>query len=355
MGGQIMKIKLSQINVGKFIVREELDKEYLKEIKASLKDDGQWNPIIVKPSDDKKGYDLIAGHTRFQAVKELGWKEIEATVKDLSDEDADVLSLKTNLMRKTMNEVEEGKVLQRYINRYGLSQEEMGKKLGKSPDWVSKRLSLVMKVSKYVTALLLKGKLTAWQAARIASIESEAEQNEFADYLVENKIPSGRPTEQALKRFKNRTIFTIGYEGRDIDDFVEVLKKNEIVVLIDARQSAESKHKPEFNGKILARSLKQNNIVYEHHPELGVPYELQEPYKSGDFTFECLETWYRWHIKNNVEFTKLIEHIKDVGKPALMCMERHAMAQRKQKYHCHRHILANMVNETSLFPERIDI
>ena len=66
-----------------------------------------------------------------------------------------------------------------------------------------------------------KTELTAWQVAKISSIETEKEQDEFADYLVDNNIPSGRPTEKALKRFKNKTIYTIGYEGKNVDEFIQ--------------------------------------------------------------------------------------------------------------------------------------
>ena len=339
--------------MGNFTVRDDIESEYLKELKESMKDDGQWNPIIVRPSDGK--YEVIAGHTRFQSAKELGWNDIDATVKDLSDEEADVLALKTNLMRKDMSEMEEGNVISRYIERYGLTHEQIANKLGKSRRWVSGRLSLVLHVSDYVKKLLEEGKLTAWQCALISSIENNNEQDEFAKYLVDNEIPSGRPTELALKRFKNKTIFTIGYEGKEIDDFVSILKENKIDTVIDIRASTESKHKPEFNGKVIERTLKDKGIRYEHYPELGIHYVVQEPYKKGYLKLECLKQWYNWNIETNVEFDKIVNHFKDSGKCVLLCMEKYATPLRNQEYHCHRHVLAEMIIKSKLFSERIDL
>lgn len=348
-----LKIKLSQIKMGNFTVRDDIESEYLKELKESMKNDGQWDSIIVRPSDGK--YEVIAGHTRFQSAKELGWTEIEATVKDLSDEEADILALKTNLMRSDMSESEEGKVILRYIERYGLTQDAIAKKIGKSQKWIHKRLSLVSDMSEHVRELFESNKITAEQAYRISSLKTEAEQDEFADYIVHNKIPAGRPTDEALKRFKNKTIFTIGYEGKDIDDFIKILKENKIDYVIDIRASIESKHKPEFNGKVLERSLKHQDIKYEHYPELGIHYVVQEPYKKGYLKLECLEQWYKWNIDNNVEFEKLVEHFKDIGKCIFLCMEKYATPLRNQEYHCHRHVLAEMIMKTELFSERIDL
>ncbi|MFO7677530.1 MAG: ParB/RepB/Spo0J family partition protein [Thermoplasmatota archaeon] len=352
-----MKIKISDIKIGDFTVRKDLDQEYLKELKESLKMDGQWNPIIVRPDKNNGGYQLISGHTRYQGAKELGWKEIDANVKDLTDEEADILALKTNLMRRDMSEMEEGQVLKRYIDRYGLTYNSISKKLHKSPTWVASRINLIINVSKYIQTLLGKGLLTSWQVAKIASILNEEEQNAFAKYLVDNKIPAGRQTEEALKRFKNKTIFTIGYEGKNIDDFISILKENKIQTVVDIRGSSDSKHKPEFNGSVLARTLNHADINYIHRPELGVHYQIAQPYKDGYIDIKCLENWYKWNIEkqNEIDLNKLSEEIKDLGKTVFLCMEKYPTPIRDQKQYCHRNILVEMIMKTNLFSERIDL
>jgi len=354
-----MKIKLSQIKIGKFTVRDDIENEYLKELKDSFKKDGQWDPIIVRPSDGD--YELVSGHTRFQAAKEIGWNDLEATVRDLTDEEADILALKTNLMRSDMSEEEEGKVIQRYIERYKLSQREIAEKVGKSQNWVNDRLNLVMKLTEYVKSLISKKLITPWQASFISGLKPN-EQDEFAKFLVENKIPAGRPTEEALKRFKNKTIFTIGYAGKSIDEFIKILKENNIDHVIDIRASDKSKEKPEFNGEVLKRSLNHEGIKYEHYPELGVHFVVQQPYKTGYFKLECFKQWYQWNIDTMAKdsprhktLEDIIEHLKDIGKCALMCMEQYAKPLRNQEYHCHRDILADMILKTEIFSERIDL
>ena len=354
-----MKIKLKQIRISGFDVREEMDKDYYRELKNSLKQDGQWNPVIVRPSDDKK-YELVSGHTRLRAAKELGWKEIDATVRDLSDEEAEFLALKTNLVRASLSEIDEGRAMKRIIDEHQLTQADIAKKLGKSPTWVGKRLSLVLKVIEEAQKALSSGEITLEHASLIAQINEERfddwehKQREFLKSIITHKW-SRDETRTQLKRFFNTTLCTIGYEGKELEEFIDILRRNDVAVLVDIRHSAESKHKPDFNGRILERALKQANIAYEHYPQLGIPYELQEPYKAGDLDFKCLEQWYRWNVKTNTDFSGFVEHLKDLGKPAIMCMERYAKSQKAQKYHCHRHILANLIDETLLFPERVDL
>ncbi|MCK4443785.1 MAG: ParB/RepB/Spo0J family partition protein, partial [Thermoplasmata archaeon] len=187
-----MKIRLNQIRIGKFKVREEMNKDYFEELKDSLKQDGQWNPVIVRPSGDK-GYELISGHTRFKAAKELGWKEIDATVRDLSDEEAEFLALKTNLVRAGLSEIDEGRVIKKIIDEFQLTQTDIAKRLGKSPTWVAKRLSLVLKVVEEVQEALSKGSITLEHASLIAQISEERfddweeKQREFLRMIIKSE------------------------------------------------------------------------------------------------------------------------------------------------------------------------
>jgi ParB family chromosome partitioning protein len=347
-----MKIKISKIDESTFTVREKLDTEYLNELKESLKEDGQWDPILVRPKGDR--YELISGHNRFQAVKELGWKEIEATVRDLSDVDAMFLSLKTNLIRQEMTEREQGKVLHKITEAFNISQTELAKKIGKSQAWVNKRIRTALDLTPKVANALDKGLISFSVAEIVGGLDTNL-QDLFLEYILSNKITDPEDVRKAKQRFLNNTIYTIGYEGKEIQQFIDILKNNGIEHLVDVRFSAESQYKPDFNKSILARELERAKIKYEHRSELGIPYEWQNPYKDGAVPLECLEKYYKWHTEKEMDFKKFVIEIKDNGKTALMCMEKYAKPTRDQKIHCHRHILANLILETKEFKERIDL
>ena len=166
-----MRIPLDKIIVGKFRVREKLDDEHIEEIAESFKQDGQWEPIIVRPSREKVGYyELIAGEHRVEAAKRIGWKDIEATVKDVDDVEAGFLAIKTNLIRRGTSEVEEGQAIYNYMTKYNLDQKTVAKKLGKDESWVSRRLALVLKICDEVREALLDGSITYTQAVIISQI-----------------------------------------------------------------------------------------------------------------------------------------------------------------------------------------
>lgn len=360
-----MKIKIANIDVGNYTVREKIDDEYVKEILESFKLDGQWNPIIVRPKGDGS-YELIAGHYRLQAAKELGWIEIEATVKDVSDEDADFLSLKTNIIRKSMDEIEEARVIKKIMDKYELTQKKIAEKIGRSPPWVSARLSLVLRVSEKVQDALSRGVVSADHVNLISTISEEkyktweAKQNLFLDFIIKNKWSRDKARSQ-LKNLLNDTLYTIGYQGKNSSDFIEILKNNKIKILVDVRHSAKSERVPAFSKDILKRELERNKIAYQHFPELGIPFLIQAPYKEGKFSIDCLKQWYSWNIENNVDFPNFIKSLKNSGRPVLMCMERYAKKMRDQKYACHRDILTNKIlNFTTIdpllkFENRIDL
>lgn len=354
-----MKIKITNIDVGKFSIREKFDEKHVKEILESFKVDGQWNPIIVRSIGDGR-YELIAGHFRLQAAKELGWGEIETTIKDLSDDEADILSLKTNLLHSEMTATEKGKVINKIITKYEITQTELAKRLGISESSISKFLTLALSLHENVSKALNNNEINYGVATIIGSLKIQ-DQPKFLEIILERKVSKSADASKFKAKFLNDTIYTIGYQGKKSIDFIEILKNNEIEILIDVRFSAKSTMKPKFSKDVLKGELERNKIKYRHYPELGIPYLIQNPYKDGKFSVDCLKQWYSWHIENEVEFDNVIKYLKDSGKPALMCMEKYAKKIRDQKYPCHRDILANMILKyTTLdpllkFEKRIDL
>lgn len=281
-----MKIDISKIDEGRFTIREEINQEYVKKLSQSLLADGQWNPIIVRPKEGGK-YELVAGHYRLQATKEAGLSEIEATVRDLTDEKADFLSLKTNLLRLEMTAMEQGKQLVKILENYGISQRELGRRLNVSAHWVNDRVRLALDLHEDVVKAL-ENKLINFSVATVIGSVPLMAQPIFLQIILDRNISNNSEAIVLRRQFLNDTIFTIGYQGRDINNFIDILKNNEINLVLDVRYSAESQYKPEFSGNILKRELERSKIKYEHYPKYGVPYILQNPYKDGEFSYECL-------------------------------------------------------------------
>lgn len=345
-----MKIKIQDIMIPWYAPREEADKEFIDDLMRSLKESGQWNPIMVRLNESKE-YELIAGLQRITAAKKLGWQEIEANILDISEEKAAILAIETNLVRKDLQEIEEGKAIKELIDKLHINQSQIAEKLGKSPSWVSKRLSLALDLVEPVTKMIMNKSITPTQAIQISKLQPN-EQTKFAELIIDRQNELGKKLTDAeirieLIRFKNDTIYTIGYEGVKIEPFTDNLQKNKIQVLLDIRESTKSMQKPEFSEDFLRKSLNNVKIKYLTRKDLGAPYVIRESYIKGGLSQKCFEQWYKWNVteREGDKLPALIEMIKSQGKTALMCYERDVNS-------CHRNILANLIMDTGSFDKR---
>ncbi len=349
-----MKVSIDKIVVNPEIVaRVKVDEEYLRMLMKSLEEDGQLHPITVRALPDGQ-YELIDGLHRIEAAKRLGWKDIEANVISVDDVEAKFLALKANLVRRSLEPVEEGNVVLRIMQKHGLSEDEVAKKLGVSKKWVRERLALVLKVHEEVRKLVQEGKLSLGHAVVISKIEDPQKQLKFAKLILE-KGWTVKQAEEALVEFLNDTIFTIGYEGRTFEEFIDLLKKHDIKVVLDVRHDVEFV-KPEFSIELLKRQLPMHGIKYIHLKEFGIPKIVREPYVEGKFSHECLRQWYLWNIeKNRDKLEGVIRDAKRTGFTVLLCVERYPKPKDKQKHGCHRDILADFLLKNGYFEKRVDI
>ena len=133
-----------------------------------------------------------------------------------------------------------------------------------------------------------------------------------------------------------KKLFTVGYEGRDIDSFIAVLKNNLINCVLDVRQMPLS-HKPSFSKSCLEEKLAQKDIMYVHLKELGSPKLLRESLKStGDYStfFEKMDEYLE---TQNQAIERAYKYVKDKT-CCLLCFE-HLSAD------CHRKIVARKIKE----------
>ena len=180
----VKEIPINLIEVKEFNPRKTFDLQYIIELAESIKRDGQWNPIIVKPNSI--GYDLIAGECRLRAHKKLGYKTIKARILNIDDNEAYLLALKTNLMRRDMNPIEEGYGIQKLID-IGWSIDKIAKELNKSRSWVYLRAKLLEKASEGLQNALITQTIPFSYAIKISEL-SEGLQGPTVDKVVRDRL-----------------------------------------------------------------------------------------------------------------------------------------------------------------------
>lgn len=149
--GKVLFVPLGQIRPNPGQPRKQFDKESLTELAASIGQHGVLQPISVRRGNNC--YELIAGERRLRAAKIAGLKEIPCIVMTMSEEQSGLLALVENLQRCDLDYMEEAEGIARLMRLYGLSQEQVARRLGKSQSAIANKLRLLRHSSAVVQAL----------------------------------------------------------------------------------------------------------------------------------------------------------------------------------------------------------
>jgi ParB/RepB/Spo0J family partition protein len=132
------EIEISKIKTDPDQPRKHFDKEGIKALAESIKKDGLLQPITVTPLEDGD-YRLVIGERRLRACKLLGWKIIKCLI--IKDKETFILSLVENIHREDLSPIEEAEAYRKLLDS-GLTQEELGKRIGKSQSQIAQKLAL---------------------------------------------------------------------------------------------------------------------------------------------------------------------------------------------------------------------
>lgn len=153
-------------------------------------------PVVVRKNNDGE-YELIMGERRTRAAREAGLEAIPAIVRDTADEDLLRDALLENLHRSELNPLEEASAYQQLLDDFGITQEELATRIGRSRPQISNTIRL-LKLPVPVQQRVAAGVLTAGHARAILSVESAEAMQRLADKVV-NEDLSVRATEEAAK------------------------------------------------------------------------------------------------------------------------------------------------------------
>ncbi|NYV68840.1 ParB/RepB/Spo0J family partition protein [Bacillus sp. Gen3] len=163
-----LKIALDQIIRNENQPRKIFNEESIAELAESIKKDGLQSPIMVRPLNGK--YEIVQGERRYRAAQVVGLSEIDAFVKELSDEDAFHLAVIENIQREQLTPIEEARAFLWYSHK-GLTQEEIAQKVKKTRDYVASKLRL-LSLSDSVQAMIERGDIKEGHAKQLLRLKN---------------------------------------------------------------------------------------------------------------------------------------------------------------------------------------
>ncbi len=190
------KIKLVDIVPNKDQPRKKFNEAALAELADSISQHGVIQPLLVRPLSGGT-YQLIAGERRWRASRMAGLKEVPVVIKELTDEEASVISMIENLQREDLNAIEEAAGIKYLMTKYGLTQEEVSEKVGKSRSAIANSLRLLklpLSISEYVS----DGIISAGHAKAILPLEDEEKMILLCNLIIKDNL-SVRDVEKAVK------------------------------------------------------------------------------------------------------------------------------------------------------------
>ena len=195
--GALRDIPVAQIIRNPFQPRKNFEPTELRELQESLHSNGLLQPVTVRPAPKGKGFELIAGERRLRAATNLGWTEIAAVVKDMTDQEVLTLALVENLQRSDLNPIEEAEGYDQLIRDFGYTQQAVADLVGKDRSTVANVLR-ILHLPEPVRVLIQKGDLSAGQARPLLGLEDPIRITAFAKQIVE-KGWSAREIERRVR------------------------------------------------------------------------------------------------------------------------------------------------------------
>lgn len=191
----VLEVELDMIEPNRKQPRKYFDETALEELAASLQAYGMIQPIVVKQRGEY--YEIIAGERRWRAAKIAGLAKVPVVIKKWEEGEAFEAALVENLQREDLNPMEEAESYQRLQEEFGLSQEKIAEKVGKSRSAITNSLRL-LQLDPRVRNFVVENKLTGGHARTLLPVADGDEQFELAEYVIEEGL-SVRAVEALVK------------------------------------------------------------------------------------------------------------------------------------------------------------
>jgi len=186
-GSGLAEVPIEQISPNPYQPRKTFNDASIEELARSVREHGIIQPLVVTRTGDNK-YRLIAGERRFRAAQKAGLATVPVVVKEtMADGDVLQVALIENIQREDLNPIEEAYAYHQLHEEFGLTQEEISKRVGKERSTVANFLRL-LRLPDPVKKLLAAGSLSMGHARAILAVDSPKKQEQLAERVVKRNL-----------------------------------------------------------------------------------------------------------------------------------------------------------------------
>jgi ParB family transcriptional regulator, chromosome partitioning protein len=192
----ILEIEVKAIEANPKQPRKTFDQAKLEELAASIREHGVVQPLVVRPKG--KGFEIVAGERRWRASQLAGLTKVPALIREFSEAETMEIALIENLQREDLNPLEEAEAFRVLIEQYGLTQEELARRLGKSRPQITNTLRL-LQLAPAIRAEVQTGRISMGHAKVLLGVSDVVQQGLLARRVADQGL-SVRELEAVLQR-----------------------------------------------------------------------------------------------------------------------------------------------------------
>ncbi|MCL2521329.1 MAG: ParB/RepB/Spo0J family partition protein [Erysipelotrichales bacterium] len=242
---RIMDLDIDKIIPNAFQPRKYFNEEKIKELSESIKEQGVFQPIIVKKINDN--YIIVAGERRYRASKLIGNKTIPAIIRQYEKAKVAEIALVENIQREALSPVEEAESYLMIIREAEITQDALAKKIGKSRSHITNMLG-ILNLPESVLSMVSEGMLSAGHAKALSKLSDFKQIQELTKLIIKKNL-SVRDLETLIRNEKKK-------QGKTPESSFDPLKKTEEKFKVEINLN---EGKLEINGdpKILEKILKK--------------------------------------------------------------------------------------------------
>lgn len=194
--GELQKLPIEQLQPGRYQPRKDMSPEALEDLAASVKAQGIIQPIVVRPIGDDR-YEIIAGERRWRAAQLAKLDLVPCLIKEVADEAAVAIALIENIQREDLNAMEEANALQRLLDEFQMTHQDVAQAVGKSRTTVTNLLRL-NNLEAGVKTLVERGDLDLGHAKLLLALQGE-QQADIAQQIVAKDL-TVRESEKLVRK-----------------------------------------------------------------------------------------------------------------------------------------------------------